>query len=467
MHLGNNQMQPSPITKTTKARSPKSRASATDLAIVSRSVDTLKVNRENCRIHSAKQIRQIAHSIESFGFNLPLLVDAQLRVIAGHGRLEAAKRLGISHLPTICLEHLTDFQITAFAIADNRLTENGAWDERMLAEQLKALSAVELDFSLDATGFEIGEIDVLIDGLAPANEGDCDSANEIPTSGVSVQVSESGNLWLLGRNRIYCGNALQADSFSKLLDDRQADLVFIDPPYNIKIAGYACGHGAIQHRDFGMASGEMTAAQFTDFLAQAFGLLATHSTEGSIHFVCIDWRHIPEIVEAAKPIYKETKNVCVWEKDNAGFGSLYRSQHELIFVFKKGEGSHQNNVQLGVFGRNRTNVWRYPAINSFARPTAEQNPLELHPTAKPVALVADAIMDCSGRGDIVLDSFIGSGTTLIAAERTGRICYGVEIDPSYVDTTIRRWQSFTGLSAVHATSGRKFTEIEQELIHEK
>ena len=227
---------------------------------------------------------------------------------------------------------------------------------------------------------------------------------------------------------------------------RRADMGFTDPPYNVKIAGHAGGLGTIQHQNFKMASGEMTASQFTDFLAQVFTCMASHSAEGSLHYIFMDWRHIQEILAAGKQVFSELKTVCVWSKGSGGMGSLYRSAHELVFVFKNGKDKHRNNVQLGQFGRYRTNVWNYPGANSFARKGEEGNLLELHPTVKPVALVADAIMDVSTRGGVILDPFLGSGTTVIAAERTGRICYGMELDPKYVDTAIRRWQSLTGLT---------------------
>ena len=253
--------------------------------------------------------------------------------------------------------------------------------------------------------------------------------------------------------------------WAALMGGSKAAMVFTDPPYNVRIDGHATGLGTIQHKDFKMASGEMNSAEFTDFLSRVCALLAKHSADGSIHFVCMDWRHMGELLTAGEQAYSELKNICVWAKDNAGMGSLYRSQHELVFVFKLGKESHRNNIQLGQFGRYRSNVWNYPGVNSFSRSTEEGNLLALHPTVKPVALVADAIMDCSRRGDVVLDGFLGSGTTVIAAERTGRICYGIEIDPAYVDTTIRRWQAFTGQSAIHALSGRTFSELEQEAGH--
>jgi len=246
------------------------------------------------------------------------------------------------------------------------------------------------------------------------------------------------------------------------LESRLAAMVFTDPPFNVKIDGHAVGLGAIRHKNFRMASGEMTEAEFTDFLVQALRHCALHSIAGSLHYAFMDWRHISEILAAGNHIYSELKNVCIWVKDNGGMGSLYRSQHELIFVFKNGKESHRNNVQLGQYGRYRTNVWQYPGVNSFSRSTDEGNLLELHPTVKPVALVADAIMDCTSRRDIVLDPFLGSGTTVIAAERTGRVCFGIELDAQYVDTIVRRWQAFTGLSATHGISGRTFVELEQE-----
>jgi DNA modification methylase len=426
----------------------------------------LKLNPKNPRLHSDKQIQQIARSVEAFGFNIPIAVDSNLEVVAGHGRVLAARLLGIAELPTISLEHLTETQLKAFMVADNRLAENSVWDDRLLAEQLKSLSEVELDFSLDVTGFEIGEIDVIIEGTEPAIEGANDPADALPETQEAVQVSQLGDLWLLGRHRLFCGNSLNGDSYSRLMDGRRADMVFTDPPYNVKIAGHATGLGAIQHKNFKMASGEMSESEFTDFLAQVFTLLASNSVDGSLHYVFMDWRHMRETLTAGKQVYSELKNLCIWSKGCGGMGSLYRSAHELVFVFKNGKDSHRNNVQLGQFGRYRTNVWNYPGANSFSRTTEEGNLLELHPTVKPVALVADALMDCTARGDVVLDSFLGSGTTLIAAERTGRVCHGIELDPKYVDTAIRRWQAFTGLIAKHAISGRIFNDLEEEVARE-
>ncbi|HEX4022166.1 MAG TPA: DNA methyltransferase [Acidobacteriaceae bacterium] len=431
------------------------------LSIAYKSLTSLKPNPRNPRIHSEKQVRQIAQSIRTFGFNVPILVDRELNVIAGHGRVAAAVLLHMEKVPIIRLEHLSEHQRRAFMIADNRLTENALWDDRVLGEQLKILSEAEIDFSLETTGFEMGEIDIFIEGASGESEADCDAADLIPEESGSPLVSSIGDCWLLGKHRVVCGNALDPVSYATLMAVKKAAMVFTDPPYNVRIDGHASGLGRTHHADFAMASGEMSAEEFTSFLSRSLGAAASHCVNGSIHYVCMDWRHLGELLAAGKAVYGELKNLCVWAKDNAGMGSLYRSQHELVLVFKHGENSHRNNIQLGAMGRYRTNVWHYPGIGSFGRSTSEGNLLELHPTVKPVALVADAILDCSARGEIVLDPFLGSGTTVIAAERTGRICYGIEIDPPYVDTIVRRWQAFTGKSAEHEASGRSFREIEE------
>lgn len=431
------------------------------LAVMYRLVAELQPDPRNPRQHTKRQVKQIARSIAAFGFNVPVLVDGAGTVIAGHGRLLACRDLGWTEVPTICLDHLTAAQARAFMLADNRLTDTSTWDDRLLAETLLDLSLQELDFTLEATGFDMGEIDLRIEGLdiELSGKAEPDPADDVPIphAGGPV-VSRPGDLWRLGRHRLLCGNAVEEASYAALMDGRHAAMIFTDPPYNVPIGGHVSGLGAIRHREFAMASGEMTEAEFTAFLARALGLSARYSQDGSIHFVCMDWRHMRELQAAAGQAYTELKNVCVWVKDNAGMGSLYRSQHELVFVYKSGRAAHQNNVDLGRHGRNRTNVWRYPGVNSFGRKSEEGNLLALHPTVKPTALVAGAILDCSARGDVVLDPFLGSGTTLIAAERVGRRCYGMELDPVYADTIVRRWQALTGDAAQHEETGQSFDE---------
>jgi DNA modification methylase len=436
------------------------------LAIEYLPVTSLRPDPNNARLHSDKQVQQIARSIEAFGFNVPVLVDANSHVMAGHGRLKACRLLSITQVPVIRLEHLSEHQRRGFMLADNRLTENSEWDTHLLGEQLKILSEAELDFSLEVTGFEMGEIDLMIENLSPANDGGDDPVDALPEPS-SVQVSRIGDLWQLGRHNVLCGDALSRDSYKSLMGDCRAHVVFTDPPYNVQIAEDAIGKGENQHSEFVMASGEMSGTDFEAFLSGVLKLAAEHSLVGSLHYICTDWRHIAELAAAGRAAYSGLKNLCVWVKDNAGTGSLYRSQHEVVFVFEHGKSSHRNNAQLGRFGRSRSNVCRYPGANSLSRSSSEGDLLALHPTVKQVAMVADAILDCSTRGDLVVDPFLGSGTTLMAAERTGRICRGLEFDPRYVDSIVRRWQAFTGEFAYRVTGGRRFNELEKEAACEQ
>lgn len=415
----------------------------------------------NPRQHNPRQIKQIARSIQSFGFNVPLLIDKGNKILCGHGRFLAAQQLEMTEVPVIQLDHLTEAQARAFAIADNKLTENASWDEILLGQIFVELSELQLDFSLEATGFTMGEIDLHIEGLQDSKSTQ-DPADEFPEPN-QVSVSETGDLWLLGRHRIYCGNSLRDASYDALMNGKLAHMVFTDPPYNVPIDGHVSGHGKARHREFSMASGEMSSAQFTEFLTTMMELVVKHTQNGSIHYFCMDWRHLAETLSAGSEAYNELKNICVWTKDKGGMGSLYRSQHEMVLVYKNGTQPHRNNVELGQHGRYRTNVWNYPGANTLSRQGTEGNLLAMHPTVKPIALVADAILDCSARNDIVLDAFLGSGTTLLAAQRTGRICYGLEIDPLYVDTAIRRWQSMTGEQATLADGGESFDALAERV----
>jgi DNA modification methylase len=411
------------------------------LSIAYLPIDCLKPDPKNARQHSAKQIRQITQSIEAFGFNVPLLVDANDNVIAGHGRLLACKRLGWTEVPTIRLEHLSETQRRAFMIADNRLTEIASWDDRLLAEQLQALSNVELDFDIETIGFDMGEIDLRIEQLSAKETG----AAEPPIPDVSgTVVSRVGDLWLIGRHRLLCGDAREAAAHGLLIGTERAAAVFSDPPYNVAIDGHVSGLGKVRHREFLMAAGEMTQEGFTQFLYAALERMKASCHPGSPAFICMDWRHLPELLAAAQNASLDMLNLCIWTKPNAGMGSLYRSQHELVFMFKLGPGRHRNNVQLGAYGRNRSNVWAYAAGPGFGRAGEEGRLAALHPTVKPTAMIADAILDVTRRGDIVLDPFLGSGATLMACERTGRRCGGLELDPVYCDVIVRRWQAYTG-----------------------
>ena len=416
-------------------------------------IDSILPNPRNARTHSAQQIQQIARSIERFGFNNPVLIDQNNRVIAGHGRVAAAKLLGHAVVPTLRIEHLNDEEKRAYIIADNKLAEKAGWDTEILAIEFQSLD--ELGFELELTGFELPEIEMILD--AKTQKASAFEDDPLPDLVPNRICTTPGDLWVLGEHRLFCGDARHRESFGQLLQGERVQLAFADPPYNVPIRGHVSGKGRVKHLEFAQASGEKTQAQFTKFLEECFGLLAEHSDDGSIHFVCTDWRHIDEMLTAGKRVYAEFKNLAVWTKTNAGMGSFYRSQHELIFVWKNGRGKHINNIDLGRHGRNRSNVWTYAGANSFG--PGRFNELATHPTVKPVALVADAIRDCSHRGHLVLDSFGGSGTTLIGCEKTQRKARLIEIDPAYCDLIVRRWQKLTGEGAVHAETGDAFNAI--------
>jgi DNA modification methylase len=454
------------------------------LQVVYRRIRDLKPDPRNPRKHSKTKIRRLAGSIKHFGFNVPVLIGRDSTVVAGHARLLACLELGLKEIATICVDHLDEGRLRAFMIADNRLAETATWDDRVLAEHLRDLTQLDLDFNIEITGFEMGEIDLRIASLdekaaahpagaiepsdasvepsdvgeEPARASSEPADDDVGPAGI-MPVSKPGDLWLLGQHRMGCASILDLAAVQNLMAEERAAMVFSDPPYNVPIDGHATGLGNIHHRSFAMAAGEMSPPAFAVYLATSLRNQAAFCFGGSLLYVCMDWRHIDAVLAAGRDIKAELQNLCVWVKDNGGMGSLYRSQHELIFVFKTGRGPHRNNVQLGRFGRNRSNVWQYAGVNSFRRNTEEGNLLALHPTVKPVQMVADAILDCTARGDVVLDGFLGSGTTLIAAERTGRRCFGLELDPGYVDTAIRRWQKLTGGVVRHAVDGRRFGDV--------
>lgn len=425
-----------------------------DLRVVDTPLDTLTEYPNNPRQHDTKQLIKIQNSIEKFGFINPILVDEHNEIIAGHARLAAARLAHLPQVPVIRLEHLSTAQKKAYRIADNKLAELGTWSIENLQLEFQELEKLDLDFSLGITGFDMGDIDLILEGKETKADP---KANNIPFIPDDEIVSKEGDIWILGEHRIICGNSLQKETLSPLMEDKKADMVFTDPPYNVKINGHVCGAGNVQHKEFKFASGEMTVEEFTQFLKTSFELLCMFSKDGSLHYICMDWRHIKEIMAAAD-VYDQFKNLCVWRKDNAGMGSFYRSQHELIFMFKHGKEPHINNVELGIHGRYRTNVWNYAGVNTPSAENAEKR--AMHPTVKPVELIKDAILDASNRGGVVLDTFLGSGSTLIAAEKAGRICYGVELEPKYVDTAIRRYESLgEKYIAIHAASGKTYQEL--------
>jgi DNA modification methylase len=418
----------------------------------------LRAYPNNARTHSKKQIRQIANSITKFGFCNPVLIDDDKQIIAGHGRVEAAKLLGIDAVPTCRLSHLSEADKRAYILADNKLAEKAGWDKQLLAIELQGL--IDLDVEIELTGFDMAEIDLILEDASEANGASSGPEDDVPQYTSSPAVTQAGDLWVLGNHRLLCGDARDQAAYDCLLEGAKAEFVFTDPPYNVVVDGNVCGLGRVRHREFAMGSGEMSEAEFTAFLQTVFDRLADNTVAGSIHDICMDWRHMGEMLAAGRKVYSELKNLCVWNKSNAGMGSFYRSKHELVFVWKSGTVAHINNFELGQHGRNRTNVWDYAGVNSMRAGRLDE--LAMHPTVKPVAMVADAIKDCSRRGSLVLDPFCGSGTILIAAERTGRKARALEIDPPYVDVAVRRWQTYTGKSAVLAGSGETFESIEEQ-----
>ncbi len=427
-----------------------------------RSPDSIRANHRNARTHDRRQIDQIAKSIRAFGFTNPILIDETDRIIAGHGRLAAAQQLALNEVPVIRIAHLTDPQKRALMIADNKIALNARWDMDILAAELAELSSTEVNLDIDLTGFEMGEIDVILEGVGQTGVEDAETA-PLPDRALPG-ITRRGNIWRLGPHRVMCGDALSKDDLDALMDGDVATAGFLDPPYNVPVNGHVSGKGRVRHREFVQGSGEMSREAFEAFLLEAFANAARVSRDGAVWFACIDWRHLGEMLVAGRQAFGDMLNLCVWAKTNGGMGSLYRSQHELVFVFRTGRAGHQNNVQLGRYGRNRTNLWTYPGVNVFRPGRTEE--LRAHPTAKPVAMVRDALMDVSKRGDIVLDTFLGGGATLMAAHDCSRIARGLELDSLYVDVALRRWRTVTGEDPIRECDGGSFSELEARAAEE-
>jgi DNA modification methylase len=419
-------------------------------------LDTLKLNPKDPRRYTRAERRRFEKFIKNMG-PMPMVVTPDRVILSGNVFLEMAIAAGYTEAPVMVAEHLTPAEADAYMLACVRMMQMGEWDDELLASVMQGLADSELKLDLDLTGFELPEIDLILDG-AIAGE-----VEEDPVLPEKIAVTRTGDLVTMRSHRLIVGDALDAETYARLMDGRKAAAVFSDPPFNVKIEGNVSGLGKIKHGEFAQASGEMSQAQFTEFLTQAMSLMVANSVAGSVHILAMDWRHHMEMGAAAKAVYSHFLNIAVWAKDRAGMGTYLRSQHELFFIYQNGKGRRQNNVQLGSFGRDRSNVWQYPSANTFSRGGSEGNLLHDHPTPKPVDLVADAILDVTTRGDIVLDPFMGGGATLIAAEKTGRVAYGIEIDPIFVDVIIRRWRKWTGEDAVFE-DGRTFTQVEADRL---
>jgi DNA modification methylase len=408
------------------------------LAITYRSPADLRPDPLNPRVHPARQIKALCRVIKTLGFVSVVIVDEAGVIIAGVGRWLAAKKLELQAIPTVTVTGLSEAEKHALRIADNKMGLESSWSPDVLKTVLLEIRSLDLNIDLSAaTGFSVGEIDVVLN--LPSADADDDQLPEAPPS----PRAKLGDVWRLGPHRIGCGDCRDATFMRRVVGPKvEIAAAFLDPPFNVRINGHANSRG--RHREFAMGSGEMTEAEFMEFLEASLGACVAVSRDGAVHFICMDWRHMDALSTAARSAYGKLLNLCVWNKSNGGMGSLYRSKHELISVYRVGKAEHFNAVELGRHGRNRTNVWDYPSVNTGG---ARRSELAWHPTVKPVAMVADAIKDVTRQGEIVLDCFLGSGTTLIAAERASRVCRGVELDPAYVDLAIERWEAMTGLTA--------------------
>lgn len=401
------------------------------------------------RKHAPQQVRKLAASLKRFGFVLPIVTDASDRVVGGWGLVLAARQLRLSEVPAVSVSDLSDADLRMLRLALNRITEDAAWDREALALEFSDILELAPEVELELSGFEVGEIDTLLDRRGADEEDDLPQVEED-----RLPVTQPGDLWILGEHRLLCADAQDMDSYVRLLGADKADMMFADLPYNVPSDGHVSGLGTVKHREFAMASGALSSPEFGPFVSRFLGHATNHSRNGAIHYVCMDWRHLREVLAAGDEVYSELKDLCIWNKTNAGVGSFYRAKHELVLVFKVGKAAHINNIALGRHGRHRTNVWDY--VSRDALNDNGKNKFALHPTVRPVAMIADAIRDCSNRGGLILDPFGGAGTTLVAAERTGRRARVIETSPALVDLSVERWQRLTGGIAVRGASGEPF-----------
>jgi DNA modification methylase len=421
-----------------------------EVEVTYREIEELKPPKRQLRTHSPKQVEQIESAIRRMGFINPIIVDAELGIVCGVGRYLAAKEIGLSRVPTIMVNHLSDAELRAYAIADNKLVLNDAWDEKLLAVEFKELMVLDLDLPIELTAFDMIEIDNLLH-----EEPEAEAAPPEPDNGPPV--SRFGDLFQLGDHKLLCADSREETSYQMLLGEERARCVNSDNPYNIKISGNVSGLGKVKHEDFVMASGELSREEFTAFLTTVFKLCAAYSVDGSIHFQWMDHRHLREMIDAGDAAYGELKTLVVWDKQVPGMGSFYRNQFELCFIYKVGKAPHRNNFGLGQWGRNRSSIWSYPGANAMRRGRLDD--LALHPTVKSLPCTMDLIRDVTHRGEIVLDPFSGAATTIIACEKTGRIGRAIELDPNYVDVGIIRWEQDTGKQAIHVATGLTFTQL--------
>ena len=410
----------------------------------------------NVRTHLDRQIEKLMKSICYVGFQNPVMIDEANTILVGHARVEAARRLGHETVPCLRITNLSIAQKRTYVLADNRLALDAGWDRKALSIELEELSELiletHLEFDLSVTGFDQGELDALQIDFATMESEEPDELPELSPTPVTC----AGDLWLAGEHRILCADARDKHAYAVLMNGRRAQMVITDPPWNVRVNGHVSGRGQVRHSEFAFASGEMSSDEFRDFLLATIGGMSAISADGALIYVFSDWRHVGVMAAVGDALALELRNICVWNKTTPGQGSFYRSAHELVFIFQKPGGPRINNIQQGRFGRSRTNVWTFASPNKFAGKTDD---IREHPTPKPTQMIAEAIKDASNRNGIVLDAFLGSGTTILAAEKVGRIAYAIEVEPGFVDLAIRRWQNLTRKDVRLASTGQTFDDV--------
>lgn len=422
------------------------------LQLIKVPVCDLNPSAHRTRVTTPEQLERLVRSIGALGFNQPILTAGN-EIIDGHVRVEAAKRLGLEELPAIDCSHLTATEVRELRLAVNRIAEQGEWDLDLLKIEFQEL--IELDCDLTTTGFSSEDRDIILLDPVELSEGEDEHAEELGDRGDPV--TKPGDVWILEGHRLVCGDSREQHTYEALMGSEQAHAVASDPPYNVRIQGNVSGLGKKVHDEFAMASGELNGEEWQQFLDTVLVRLASWVVAGAVLFVFMDWRSIHRLYAAGAAAKLKLINLVVWYKESGGMGALYRSSHELVAVFCKGDKPHTNNVELGRHGRDRQNVWCAPGANR--RGSSANEMLALHATPKPVEICVDAILDVTSKGQIVLDAFLGSGTTLIAAEKTGRRCFGIEFEPRFVDVAIERWMRLTGGQAVLEETGKSFEEV--------
>lgn len=408
-------------------------------------INLIALKLKSLRKHSKKQLQKLKNAITKVGYVNPILLDEKHNIIAGELRLLAAKELGFTQIPAIILENLTPEEADAIRILDNRIAEDGEWNFGNLKEEIEKL--MKFDITFEDLGFDTVDYDEIF-LINDSDESKVHNSDKEDESWLDANIPPKvkfGDLWRLGDHFVYCGDSLLVRSFEILMQGELAQIAITDPPYNCKINGHVCGLGKTKHDEFAMASGEMTDAEFAEFISKFMQHLIKFSIDGSLHYLFMDWAGLNTLLTQGKKHYTELKNIAVWCKGIGGMGTFLRSSHEMIPIFKNGKAKHQNHIQLGKNGRYRTNVWDYPGVRATNPSSLEL--LKLHPTVKSVPMLHDILLDASSKNDIVLDCFGGSGSTLLAAERCKRRARLIEISPRYVDVTIYRWEKETGKTA--------------------